>query len=419
MINIALFSNNDNIDSSIIRNYDCETFADFKSFIKSEIVTKVFYVPEVDLIKFNELKNKENIHGNKENLSLINYMDLHSYANDIKTNNVQIIIDIGTGGLSSEYFKDLFELIRYFSFNPKHVTFLVNTKVEYNILQDMIVEQQLPILVVATNRNELILVEDFLSYKRSKRFLFLCRRWAPERLFMFLDLHKRKILDNCLYSFTFDPNPYGNNKPDASLDELFLNFIGYYKNAKNKEYVESIVDYWNTNKKEITEVAPNWFGKNIQVQHDAEVSSKFYDTYMSLCVETNFLYQSPYFQPSEKIYKSCFFRHPFLTYSNHNFLKSWNRSGYKSFENIFDESYDNESDNFRRIQMINDEVEKINDLTHYEFMLKIQKSQQIINHNQNLLTEKFSNPKQKNLMLNSNPIIEEILTKQFKVTPPL
>ena len=415
MTDIALFSHTAGIDNSII-SYDCKYFDDFQSFIKSELGAKVFYVPEVDLIKFSQIRYIENFSNDKEKLSLINHLSyLHGYANDIKNNKVEIIFDIGTGGFSSEYFKDLFELFRHFSFNPKNITLIVNTKFEYDILQTMIIEQQLPVTVIDIKRNELILVEDFFKYKRSKRFLFLCRRWTPERLFIFLDLHKRKILDNCLYSFTFEYDPYQNVKSNKTIEEIFFEFIEHNKNEKNKDYVESIIDYWNTNRKEITETAPNWFGKHIGIQHDADVSSKFYDTHMSLCVETNFVYPSPYFQPSEKIYKSCFFRHPFLVYSTHDFLKGWNKSGYKSFENVFDESYDNEVDNISRICMINDEAEKINNLTNYEFMRNIHECQKVINHNQNLITERFLDPRQKSLVLNNKPVIEELLTKHFGV----
>jgi hypothetical protein len=265
------------------------------------------------------------------------------------------------------------------------------------------------------HRNEIILADDFFSYKRSKRFLFLCRRWTPERFFIFLDLHKRKILDNCLYSFTFDLNPYTDHKSDQNIEELFSDFVWHFKNDSNKDYVESIVEYWNTNKKEITENGPNWFGKHLRLQHDSEVSSKFYDTYMSLCIETNLTHPSPYFQPSEKIYKSCFFRHPFLVYSTHDFLKGWNKSGYKSFENIFNESYDNEANVINRIRMINDEVEKLNGLTHFSFMNKMYECQKIVNHNQNLLTEKFEGPTKKNLILNNKPILEDIIRKEFRV----
>jgi hypothetical protein len=403
------------LDNVIICQANFEPFESFELFIKSNFVNKVFVIPEVDLIQYNEERYKQH-RDNQPKTSIIEHFNyLNQYSEGIKNNNVELVIDIGTGGLSSEYFIDLFDLIKHFAFDPKKITIIVNTKVEYDILQDMISEHQLPLTVLAMHRNEIILADDFFSYKRSKRFLFLCRRWTPERFFIFLDLHKRKILDNCLYSFTFELNPYTDNKPNQSIEELFSDFVYHFKNDSNKEYVESIEEYWNVNKKEITENGPNWFGKHLRLQHDSEVSSKFYDTHMSLCVETNITHHSPYFQPSEKIYKSCFFRHPFLVYSTHDFLKSWNKSGYKSFENIFNESYDNEANVINRIRMINDEVENINNLTNYIFMNKMYECQKIVNHNQNLLTEKFEGPTKKNLVLNNKPILEDIIQKEFRV----
>jgi hypothetical protein len=416
--NAALFCHSTkaiNLDNIIFCLDNFELFESFELFIKSNFVNKVFVIPELDLIQYNEKQYIQHCYNNPKTSIIEHFNYLTQYSEGIKNNNVELVFDILTGGMSSEYFIDLFELIKHFAFDPKKITIIVNTKVEYDILQDMVIEHQLPLTILAINRNELILINDFFSYKRSKRFLFLCRRWTPERFFIFLDLHKRKILDNCLYSFTFETNPYTDHRPVKSIEELFSDFVSHFKNDDNKGYVESIVEYWNINKKEITENGPNWFGKDLKLQHDSEVSSKFYDTYMSLCVETVLTHPSPHFQPSEKIYKSCFFRHPFIVYSTHDFLKGWNKSGYKSFENIFNESYDNEANIINRIRMINDEVENINNLTHYRFMNKMYECQKIVNHNQNLLTEKFEGPTKKNLVLNNKPISEEILEKHFRV----
>jgi hypothetical protein len=65
--------------------------------------------------------------------------------------------------------------------------------------------------------------------------------------------------------------------------------------------------------------------------------------------------------------------------------------------------------------MINDEVEKLNGLTHFSFMNKMYECQKIVNHNQNLLTEKFEGPTKKNLILNNKPILEDIIRKEFRV----
>ena len=63
---------------------------------------------------------------------------------------------------------------------------------------------------------------------------------------------------------------------------------------------------------------------------------------------------------SEKILKPCAYRHPFITWAPQGYL-FWLRSwGFETFDNCIDESYDLETDNTKRLEMIIKEVARLN-----------------------------------------------------------
>jgi hypothetical protein len=68
-------------------------------------------------------------------------------------------------------------------------------------------------------------------------------------------------------------------------------------------------------------------------------NSEWYDdTYFSLVVETEVIGYSR--RPSEKSFKPIAYRHPFLLIGQYRLLKNLRRLGFETYENLFDESYD-------------------------------------------------------------------------------
>lgn len=78
---------------------------------------------------------------------------------------------------------------------------------------------------------------------------------------------------------------------------------------------------------------------------------EWYDnTWYSLVVETT---QNPgtWFM-TEKVFKPIAYYHPFLVFGQEGILKRLQQIGFETFPEIFDESYDQESDNQRRLEMV-------------------------------------------------------------------
>jgi len=84
---------------------------------------------------------------------------------------------------------------------------------------------------------------------------------------------------------------------------------------------------------------------------------EFYEeTFLSVVSETIFDNSTLYF--TEKISKPIMCLHPFILVTSSHSLKKLKEFGYKTFHPFIDESYDNEEDDMKRMQMIFDELDK-------------------------------------------------------------
>ena len=63
---------------------------------------------------------------------------------------------------------------------------------------------------------------------------------------------------------------------------------------------------------------------------------------------------------TEKTYKPIAFRHPFVIMGQQGILKSLQDNGFETFENLFDESYDNELDWMKRLDCLVNIVKQFN-----------------------------------------------------------
>lgn len=94
---------------------------------------------------------------------------------------------------------------------------------------------------------------------------------------------------------------------------------------------------------------------------DRHFDHRWYDsTYFTIAVETmvdNTHFENKIFI-SEKTFKPIAFWHPFLSVSCTGTLNELKKAGFETFENLFDESYDDEIDFGRRLDKIFDNVEQ-------------------------------------------------------------
>jgi len=87
----------------------------------------------------------------------------------------------------------------------------------------------------------------------------------------------------------------------------------------------------------------------------------FADTYLSVVSETHSGAHdcNPQFFPTEKTYKAIINCHPFVMLSTQHYLKELQAQGYKTFAPYIDESYDNETSAYKRMNLAIDQVEHL------------------------------------------------------------
>lgn len=81
----------------------------------------------------------------------------------------------------------------------------------------------------------------------------------------------------------------------------------------------------------------------------------FNDTHYSLTLESYYDSQKPVFK-TEKIFKPLAFYHPFQVIASPGFLKNLRDNGFATFENLFDESYDDTDDIAQKISVVKKNV---------------------------------------------------------------
>lgn len=84
---------------------------------------------------------------------------------------------------------------------------------------------------------------------------------------------------------------------------------------------------------------------------------------------------------SEKIFKPIVFMHPFILVGRHNSLKLLRDSGYRTFDGIFDESYDSIDNDIDRLNAIESEITRLNTLPAGKWASMLTNIQPIVEHN--------------------------------------
>lgn len=83
--------------------------------------------------------------------------------------------------------------------------------------------------------------------------------------------------------------------------------------------------------------------------------SWFDDTYFSLTLESYYDHEKPIFK-TEKMFKPLAFYHPVITIASPGYLKNLRAHGFETFENLFDESYDDITDITEKISILKKSV---------------------------------------------------------------
>ncbi len=226
-----------------------------------------------------------------------------------------------------------------------------------------------------------------------KKFSALSRNYRAWRLHLYTELAKRDLLKDFKYSF-YNIFPYGEVKyysQETMLEDL----------AKNGFEVNNTVTEWLSAVPYTLDVADNVLNKWGDVTYDAVLSADFH-----LLIETH--YDLSYYVPgfkehtgnhrtlapssiTEKTNKPIACAKPFIAFSTPHFLEDVRQLGFETFSPYINETYDLETDNHKRLNMIVDEIERITNLPSSEYADLVKNCHSIAVRNQQKLLSKKDN----------------------------
>ena len=205
-------------------------------------------------------------------------------------------------------------------------------------------------------------IEDIDIDNKSKYFLCYLRNCGRE--------HRNAIASYFQHNDLWDKN---------NLSFLKNSFRGEFpKNILPKQYWSSSVELNNLPKIEIdTQNLKDTEGFDTSFSSDWK---HYQETYLSIVSET--LYDGKLYFFSEKICKPLINLHPFILMSTPHSLQKLRKFGFKTFDGFIDESYDEEENNLKRMQMIFDELDKFRNKSDKELKDWWKEILPILEHNQ-------------------------------------
>jgi len=187
--------------------------------------------------------------------------------------------------------------------------------------------------------------------------------------------------DKILWSFINKPSEYHKNSDDNLMEghHEATEYIRklFYDNIDDVESMREIDTTGSDNKFGFR--TSDTFNKNISLS-----------AYFDIVTESSFQYDAIFF--TEKIIKPIVNLHPFIVVSNNGYLKYFREYlGFKTFDCIFDESYDDIEDPYQRIQFIFKQIVNILEKPQNELNEMYKKAFDVCKYNRNRLLEVYSN----------------------------
>lgn len=217
------------------------------------------------------------------------------------------------------------------------------------------------------------------SYKpqfRKKTFLMFNRRWlghAHRTLFLY-NIFKNNMLDDFYMSFTKNDVDHQNVSYSTAVNNQYRNF--FYKPDNPLDY--TVLDNLENKLPLLLDTDDLVSGALMYDQFDT--TKKFYDdSFVHVVSETYF--NTDIVHITEKTFKPIIYRQPFVMLGPPTILRRLRELGFKTFGNIWDESYDDITDHTERFYKIIDLCKQIRDWSPLQKMGAMMKAKEVIDHN--------------------------------------
>lgn len=181
------------------------------------------------------------------------------------------------------------------------------------------------------------------SFNEERPYDFICYngKMRPHRLLTVAEFKHRNILDRGIVSLvgiSYAGELYNINQCVTVLKQ-FNCYFDYVK-----EFVKDFQPI-------VQDLKPDEFNRSVVFENNKEhYSSSYFSVVSETSLTTRFI--------TEKTYKPIANCHPFIIIGSANLLTLLRQHGYQTFPELFDESYDTETDHIKRLYMVIDQIEK-------------------------------------------------------------
>lgn len=220
------------------------------------------------------------------------------------------------------------------------------------------------------------------NYSKLNKFLSLNRMWHHHRVHLLYKLYKNNLLEHFDISFRKTELNTGKSYYDKLLDVAPGFFpeeelIGLEEDARSIDaLLPMVVDDPKT--------------KNMHESHIYELEHTRY--YFNVVPETNFYnWKNSTFtgvHASEKIFKPILYKTPFIVIGPAGLLKALRKKGYKTFNEIIDEGYDDIIDDQKRFSAIIKLIKQLSEMSLVELGYIDAKAREICEFNFKRLQER-------------------------------
>ena len=217
-----------------------------------------------------------------------------------------------------------------------------------------------------------------INYKvglKNKMFLQFNRRYREQRFIFLMNLHKRDLLKDFHISFS-DIQPEGNDPFHSVATQL---------NSKHNIGLATNQIDELTGKLPLILDTPDF--SKFPMESSLSDTIQFYnDSLIHVIAETNFY--TDIIHITEKTLKPIMYKQPFIFVGPRHSIRYLKNMGFKTFGDLWDESYDEEEDHNKRMNMVLDLLQKLSNLSNSEKFAISGICFSIVNHNYNLLQDK-------------------------------
>lgn len=204
--------------------------------------------------------------------------------------------------------------------------------------------------------------------QKEKMFLQFNRRYRDQRIIFLLKLYKQNLLNDFYISFS-ETQPEGNRSFENVASDLnFRLSIG----LANEEIIEL--------SKKLPLVLDTEDFSKFPMESSLTDTLKFYDnSLIHVIAETNFY--TNIIHITEKTMKPVMYKQPFIFVGPPHSIKCLKSFGFKTFGHLWDESYDNEMDHDKRMDMVIDLLKNLSKLSDEERLRISQQCESIVKYN--------------------------------------